>query len=127
MAIRPEPQGAPDERQIDALEMAWITTSDGARLFRGAAAARGDARLVRPRARPLHHWKRGVLLHLPRALRAAAHRHTTDSSGAQPREACAETLALIKMNWNQTRLDGQLSVTLRSANKVKAMLRFCPA
>jgi hypothetical protein len=31
------------------------------------------------------------------------------------------------MNWNQTRLDGQLRVTLRSANKVKAMLRFCPA
>jgi hypothetical protein len=39
VAIRPEPQCAPDERQIDALEMAWITTSEGARLFRGGNQA----------------------------------------------------------------------------------------
>ena len=28
------------------------------------------------------------------------------------------------MNWNQTRLDGQDPVTIRTANQVKAILRF---
>lgn len=29
------------------------------------------------------------------------------------------------MNWNQTRLDGKLPVTLRTAEQVKRILRFC--
>jgi hypothetical protein len=29
------------------------------------------------------------------------------------------------MNWNQTRLDGRLPVTLWTASQVKAILRFC--
>jgi hypothetical protein len=41
------------------------------------------------------------------------------------RDLALETLALTKMNWNQTRLDGRLPVTLRTANQVKAVLRFC--
>ena len=41
------------------------------------------------------------------------------------RDIGAETLALTKMNWNQTRLDGRDPVTLRTANQVKAILRFC--
>jgi predicted deacylase len=41
------------------------------------------------------------------------------------REIAGEILALTKMNWNQTRLDGRLPVTLRTANQVKAILRFC--
>jgi argonaute-like protein implicated in RNA metabolism and viral defense len=41
------------------------------------------------------------------------------------RDIAAEILALTKMNWNQTRLDGRLPVTLRTANQVKAILRFC--
>lgn len=32
---------------------------------------------------------------------------------------------MSKMNWNQTQLDGRLPVTLRTANQVKAVLRFC--
>jgi hypothetical protein len=40
------------------------------------------------------------------------------------RDIGAETLALTKMNWNQTRLDGRDPVTLRTANQVKAILRF---
>jgi hypothetical protein len=34
-------------------------------------------------------------------------------------------LALTKMNWNQTRLDGLLPVTLRTADQVRKVLRFC--
>jgi hypothetical protein len=44
-----------------------------------------------------------------------------------PRELAAEVLALTKMNWNQTRLDGRLPVTLRTANQVKSVLRLCPS
>jgi hypothetical protein len=29
------------------------------------------------------------------------------------------------MNWNQTRLDGRMPVTIRTANQVKSILRFC--
>jgi hypothetical protein len=43
-----------------------------------------------------------------------------------PRELAAEVLALTKMNWNQTRLDGRLPVTLRTVNQVKSVLRFYP-
>ncbi|RIS72930.1 hypothetical protein D2E70_08780 [Mycobacteroides abscessus] len=35
-----------------------------------------------------------------------------------------EVMALSKMNWNQTRLDGRLPVTLRTAEQVKRVLRF---
>jgi hypothetical protein len=42
-----------------------------------------------------------------------------------PHDTGAETLALTKMNWNQTRLDGRDPVTIRTANQVKAILRFC--
>ncbi|GGX31661.1 hypothetical protein GCM10010383_72530 [Streptomyces lomondensis] len=42
-----------------------------------------------------------------------------------PRELAAEVLALTKMNWNQTRLDGRLPATLRTANQVKSVLRRC--
>jgi hypothetical protein len=40
------------------------------------------------------------------------------------REIAAEIVGLSKMNWNQTQLDGRLPVTLRTANQVKAILRF---
>lgn len=41
-----------------------------------------------------------------------------------PEELAMETLAVTKMNWNQTRLDGGLPVTLRTAHQVKRVLRF---
>jgi hypothetical protein len=43
-----------------------------------------------------------------------------------PRELAAEGVALAKMNWNQTRLDGRLPVTLRTANQAKSVMRLCP-
>ena len=123
-------EGGADERQIDTLEMAWITTSDGARLFRGGHQApplRGTMLGLSGRelvlyttgsvefyaTYPGHYVPQPIGIRPTRPVRS-------------PRETCAETLALTKMNWNQTRLDGQLPVTLRTANKVKAILRFCP-
>ena len=48
------------------------------------------------------------------------------NSSRSPRDRASEILALTKMNWNQTRLDGRTPVTLRTANQVIAVLRFCP-
>jgi hypothetical protein len=47
------------------------------------------------------------------------------SASLSYRDIASEVLALTKMNWNQTRLDGRLPVTLRTANQVKAILQFC--
>jgi hypothetical protein len=40
-----------------------------------------------------------------------------------PRDTGSETLALTKMNWNQTRLR-PVPITIRAANQVKAVLHF---
>ena len=34
-------------------------------------------------------------------------------------------MALSKMNWNQSRLDGRNLITLQTADQVKQILRFC--
>jgi len=49
----------------------------------------------------------------------------TVTASLSHREIASEILALTKMNWNQTRLDGRLPVTLRTANQVESILRFC--
>jgi argonaute-like protein implicated in RNA metabolism and viral defense len=49
----------------------------------------------------------------------------TVTASLSHRDIAGEILELTKMNWNQTRLDGRLPVTLRTANQVKAILRFC--
>ncbi len=41
------------------------------------------------------------------------------------RDVAIELLALSKMNWNQARLDGRYPITLRTAEQVKKVLRFC--
>ncbi|MFD0854596.1 hypothetical protein ACFQ07_20330, partial [Actinomadura adrarensis] len=42
-----------------------------------------------------------------------------------PRELGTEILALSKMNWNQSRLDGRSPITLQTTDQVKQILRFC--
>ena len=42
-----------------------------------------------------------------------------------PRELGTEILALTKMNWNQSRLDARLPITLKTTDQVKQILRFC--
>jgi hypothetical protein len=39
----------------------------------------------------------------------------------------AETLALTKLNWNHSQLDGRLPITLRASRKVSAVLRHLPS
>lgn len=49
-----------------------------------------------------------------------------DSSRAQRpvRDLARECLALTKMNWNNTRFDGQLPITLRAARQVGTILKY---
>ncbi|HEY5987845.1 MAG TPA: hypothetical protein VIV12_15950 [Streptosporangiaceae bacterium] len=121
-------QAAADERRLDTLELSWITGSEGARLFRPGAAPplRGtlltlsDQEIVLYTKGSVEFYSTypGMYVPQPIGIRPA---HPIRSA----RDTGSETLALTKMNWNQTRLDGRDPVTIRTANQVKAILRFC--
>ncbi|MST32861.1 hypothetical protein GHK86_09035 [Acidimicrobiaceae bacterium USS-CC1] len=120
-------QRAADGRGVDALELVWIVGSEPAHLFRPGAAPplRGTLLTLEDHAAALYtkgsvqfySTYPGMYVPQPIGIRPAM----TDRS---IREIAAELLALSKMNWNQTQLDGRLPVTLRTANQVKAILRF---
>ena len=121
-------QAAGDERSLDTLEMSWITSSEGARLFRPGAApplrgtmlALSDQEIVLYTKGSIEFYSTypGMYVPQPIGIRPARPIHSARDTGC-------ETLTLTKMNWNQTRLDGRDPVTIRTANQVKAILRFC--
>jgi hypothetical protein len=121
-------QAAADERNLDALDMSWITSSDGARLFRpgtapplrGTLLTLSDSELVLYTTGSIEFYSTYPGMYIPQPIGVR-----TVTASLSQRDIAAEILALTKMNWNQTRLDGRLPVTLRTANQVKAILRFC--
>lgn len=119
-------RAAADASDVDTLELLWLPASDPVRLFRSAN----------------HPPLRGSLLSLD------SHRHVLYTRGSvpfygtypgmyipsplpfrlvdaesSPERLAEELLALTKMNWNQTQLDGRLPITLRTANRVGEILR----
>jgi hypothetical protein len=44
----------------------------------------------------------------------------------QPEQLAEEMLALTKLNWNHSQLDGRLPITLRAARKVGDVMRHVP-
>lgn len=122
-------QDAADERFIDTLEMSWITSSEGAATFRpgdapplrGTLAVLGERELALYATGSIEFYRTYPGMYIPRPIGIRP-----VIAAREPRELAAEVLALTKMNWNQTRLDGRLPVTLRTANQVKSVLRFCP-
>lgn len=120
-------QGAADERDLDALEMSWMTMSEGIRLFRAGQAPPLRGTLLTISEDELALYTKGSIdfystypgMHVPRPIGIRPVRPVRS-----PRETASETLALTKMNWNQTRLDGLYPITIRAANQVKAVLRF---
>ena len=120
-------QAAADDRGVDSLELVWITGSEPAHVFRNGSAPplRGtllsveedQAALYTKGSVQFYSTYPGMYVPQPIGVRPAM----TDRS---LREICAEILALSKMNWNQTQLDGRLPVTLRTAHQVKSVLRF---
>lgn len=121
-------RSAADERQLDTLELSWITNSDDIRLFRRGTAPPLRGTLLTLGGDELVLYTKGSVefygtypgMYIPRpiGIRSIGERRS-------PQEQAREVLALTKMNWNVSRLDGRLPVTLRTANQVKSILRFC--
>ena len=115
-------------RAVDELDLTWVTLSEGARLFRtgDAPPLRGTHAMLEPGLSVLY-TKGSVDFYLtyPGAYfpQPIGLRHLDPTRSAS--HLAAEVLTLTKMNWNQTRLDGLLPVTLRTAEQVKRVLRFC--
>jgi hypothetical protein len=115
-------------RHVDEIDMTWVTLSDGMRLFRpGTAPPLRGTHVVLDDRSSLLYTKGSVDFystypgaHVPQPIGL---RHV--DAGRSPSDLARETLALTKMNWNQTRLDGLLPVTLRTADQVRKVLRFC--
>lgn len=121
---------ATDDRNVDCLDMTWVTESEGLRLFRPSAAApplRGthvqlsttESVLYTQGSVDFYKTYPGMYIPQPVGLRHVAPTQSLET-------LATEVLALTKMNWNQTRLDGKLPVTLRTAKQVKQVLRFMP-
>jgi len=123
-------RAAADEADIDAVELLWFPSSDRLRLFRSAAhpPLRGtlfsldaDQHVLYTRGSvPFYGTYPGMYIPTPLAFRMVE----TESS---PEFLAEELLALTKMNWNQTQLDGRQPITLRTADRVGQILRHVGA
>ncbi|GAA1150745.1 argonaute/piwi family protein [Nocardioides aquiterrae] len=119
-------RAAANEQYIDILELIWLTRSEHVRLFRRGQQAplRGtlmsladDRHVLYTRGSvPFYKTYPGMYVPQPVGLRL----HDTESS---PEDLANELLALTKMNWNATQLDGRDPITLRTADKVGDILR----
>lgn len=111
---------------VGILEMLWLQADDPVRLFRSAAhpPLRGTLLSVDDQRHLLYtrgsvpfygtHPGRYIPSQLPFRL------VETESS---PEYLADELLALTKMNWNQTQLDGRQPITIRTADRVGEILR----
>jgi hypothetical protein len=122
-------EAALDARAIEHLDLIWVVAeTERCRVFRrgensvlrGTLLQLDRSRLVLFTRGSIEYYRTypGMYVPVPLGLRPAV--IETD-----PFMLSQEVLALSKMNWNQTRLDGRLPVTLRTANQVKSVLRFC--
>jgi hypothetical protein len=119
---------AADDRELHALDLIWITNSEDALIFRpGAAPPLRGTFMSLGSSEHLLYTKGSVGfystypgMYVPRPVGLRPARLTIS-----PRELAIEILALSKMNWNQSRLDGRYPITLQTAEQVKHILRFC--
>jgi hypothetical protein len=119
---------AADDVGLDLCELVWVTNPT-TRLYRSAyhPPLRGTVlELDRDQAvlytRGSVEWYGtypGLYVPRPIALRAASFERSIT-------EIAAEALALSKMNWNSTRFDGRLPVSLRTARQVADIIKHVP-
>lgn len=120
---------AADELGLDSCELVWVTNPT-TRLYRDGyhPPRRGTYLELAPDHGVLYtrgsvEWYEtyaGLYVPRPIALRTA---HSERSL----RELAEETLALSKMNWNSTRFDGRLPITLRTARQVADIIKWLGA
>lgn len=118
-------RAAAGEHQIDIVELIWLTI-DRIRLFRRGKQPplRGtllsldqDRHVLYTRGSvPFYRTYPGMYVPQPLGIRL----HSTE---AAPEDLALEILALTKMNWNATQMDGRLPITIRTAEKVGEILR----
>jgi hypothetical protein len=119
---------AADELGLDSCELVWVTNPT-TRLYRNGyhPPRRGTLLELGPDHGVLYtrgsvEWYGtypGMYVPRPIALRAACIERSLF-------EVCEEALALSKMNWNSTRFDGRLPVTLRTARQVADIIKHLP-
>ncbi|NNH68307.1 hypothetical protein HLB23_00155 [Nocardia uniformis] len=117
---------AADGADIDAIELLWFPAQEPVRMFRSAEHPPLRGTLLSLGARqhvlytrgsvPFYGTYPGMYIPTPLPFRMVE----TESS---PEQLAEELLALTKMNWNQTQLDGRLPITLRTADRVGQILR----
>ena len=119
---------AADDLGVDTCELVWVTNPT-TRLFRDAyhPPRRGTLLELGPDHGVLYtrgsvEWYGtypGMYVPRPIALRAAGIERSIV-------EVAEEVMALSKMNWNSTRFDGRLPVSLRTARQVADIIRHLP-
>lgn len=117
---------AADEARVDTVELLWLPANDPVRLFRSEAhpPLRGtllsldiEQHVLYTRGSvPFYGTYPGMYIPSPLSFRMV----DTESS---PEFLAEELLALTKMNWNQTQLDGRAPITVRTADRVGEILR----
>ena len=123
-------ESAVDQRHIRHLELLWIVEGgEGTRLFRNGVhpVLRGTFATIAERRHilytrgsvDLYQLYPGMYIPTPLGIRPAL---TENSIGA----LAEEILALSKMNWNQSQLDGRLPITLSASRKVARILKNLP-
>ena len=118
---------AAEDRRLDALDLMWVTSSEGVRAYRRGQAPPLRGTMIEFDENEALLYTRGSIdfystypgMHVPTPIGIRALSPTKSIKGL-----AEEVMALSKMNWNQTRLDGRLPVTLRTAEQVKRVLRF---
>ena len=119
---------AASELGIDICELVWIT-NPAVRLYRDGyhpplrgtllEIARDEAILYTRGSVEWYSTYPGMYVPRPIALRGAYLERSI-------REVAEEVLALSKMNWNSTRFDGRVPVTLRTARQVADIIKHLP-
>jgi hypothetical protein len=119
-------RAAAEAERLSQLELIWIPRSDSARLFRigeqpplrGTLLSLTDKRHVLYTRGSVPFYKMYPGMYVPNALPFRL--VDVESSPAQ---IAAELLALSKMNWNATQLDGKLPITVRTADRIGIILK----
>lgn len=117
---------AAEDHHIDLMELIWIQASDPTRVFRPGqhAPLRGTYVVLASDRYALYTRGSvdfyatypGMYIPEPLSIRPVEVHH-------QPEQVAQELLALTKLNWNQSQLDGKLPITLRASEKVRAILK----
>jgi hypothetical protein len=117
---------AAEEHHIDLVELVWIQGSDPMRAFRHGqhpplrgtyiVLASDRYALYTRGSVDFYETYPGMYIPEPLSIRPVEVHH-------QPEQLAQELLALTKLNWNQSQLDGKLPITLRASEQVRAILK----